>query len=272
MKDIEDELPFISLISSNENNKDNLIWYSNQILNNENLNNNNNEDYIYSTLYNSFSFYKFASQLTSNNIINEENETLLNKDKISISLKNTNNNLCFNFYKSSSPSNSIMLYYPINILISKCKDYLSKFTEHPILNNILFICNSILSLDISETPLSKILSILDVLINSIHEWETYASKSINSLGNELNLLMKLIRYFRYIEIQSWKNFLLSKEKELIVQEIKDNFDNLINQKNDFDIDELNLYLQSSNLGNFELRLTSIKILSGLTKNNLLKSF
>ena len=27
MKDIEDELPFISLISSNENNKDNLIWY-----------------------------------------------------------------------------------------------------------------------------------------------------------------------------------------------------------------------------------------------------
>ena len=208
MKDIEDELPFISLISSKENNKDNLIWYSNQILNNENLNNNNNEDYIYSTLYNSFSFYKFASQLTSNNIINEENETLLNKDKISISLKNTNNNLCFNFYKSSSPSNSIMLYYPINILISKCKDYLNKFTEHPILNNILFICNSILSLDISETPLSKILSILDVLINSIHEWETYASKSINSLGNELNLLMKLIRYFRYIEIQSWKNFLL----------------------------------------------------------------
>ena len=62
MKDIEDELPFISLISSNENNKDNLIWYSNQILNNENLNNNNNEDYIYSTLYNSFFFYKFASQ------------------------------------------------------------------------------------------------------------------------------------------------------------------------------------------------------------------
>ena len=68
-----------------------------------------------------------------------------------------------------------------------------------------------------------------------------------------------------------EKYILSKEKELIVQEIQDNFVNLINQKNDFDIDELNLYLQSSNLGNFELRLTSIKILSGISKNNLLRN-
>ena len=37
-------------------------------------------------------------------------------------------------------------------------------------------------------------------------------KSINSLGNKLNLFMKETRYFRYIEIQSWKNTYYQKKK------------------------------------------------------------
>ena len=81
------------------------------------------------------------------------------------------------------------------------------------------MCNTILSLDINSTPLSKVLSILDILITNIHEWEQYASRSINSLFEEQNLIMKLIRYYRFVEIQSWKNFLASKEKTLIEEEV-----------------------------------------------------
>ena len=84
------------------------------------------------------------------------------------------------------------------MLISKCQKYFEKYPNHPILINILFISNTILSLDINSTPLSKVLSVLDALITNIHEWEQYASRSINSLFDEQTLIMKLIRYYRFI--------------------------------------------------------------------------
>ena len=145
-------------------------------------------------------------------------------------------------------------------------------------------------MDINSTPLSKVLSILDILITNIHEWEQYASRSINSLFEEQNLIMKLIRYYRFVEIQSWKNFLASKEKALIEEELNDYFeylidliiehDNKIKNKNKKNeelneehslLDTLNIFLLSSNLGNFIIRLNEVKIIADLTNNNLIKN-
>ena len=55
--------------------------------------------------------------------------------------------------------------------------------ESPILNDLLFIANYILtSFVVNETPLMKLLTGLDLILNKIDEWEVYASKSI---GNSL---------------------------------------------------------------------------------------
>ena len=183
-----------------------------------------------------------------------------------------------------------MLYYPINMLITKCQKYFEKYPNHPTIINILFVCNTILSLDINTTPLSKVLSILDILITNIHEWEQYASRSINSLYEEQTLIMKLVRYYRFVEIQSWKNFLASKEKTLIEEELNEYFEYLIDliiehnnkiekkkiEKEKIEekhslLDTLNVFLLSSNLGNFVIRLNEVKIIADLTNNNLVKN-
>ena len=232
----------------------------------------------------------YISSLNSSNNFSSSALSLLNEtnNTISINNKETASYLSYNFYKSPSPKNILMLYYPINLLISKIEKYFTKYPNHPTLINILFVCNTLLSLDINSTPLSKVLSILDILITNIHEWEQYASRSINSLFEEQNLIMKLIRYYRFVEIQSWKNFLASKEKALIEEELNDYFEYLIdliiehdnkikNKKNEelneehSLLDTLNIFLLSSNLGNFIIRLNEVKIIADLTNNNLIKN-
>ena len=282
---------YLKLLESNEVNSsqqvNNISWYFDKLIinkntinnSNTNLNENNTKKYIHDL------FCYYISSVNSANNFSSSSLSLLNQEKPKqLSINNNNNSpVSYNFYKSPSPKNTLMLYYPINMLISKCQKYFEKYPNHPILINIFFISNTILSLDINSTPLSKVLSVLDVLITNIHELEQYASRSINSLFDEQTLIMKLIRYYRFIEIQSWKNFLASKEKSLIEEELNDNFEYLIdliinynNKKNEDDekhslLDTLNIFLLSSNLGNFIIRLNEVKIIADLTGNNLIKN-
>ena len=290
---------YLKLLESSDTNSytqiNNILWYYDKLIINKNNNlndisNNNNKDtkkYIHDL------FCYYISSLNSSNNFALNSLSLLNQEKPKqLSINNSSNSpISYNFYKSPSPKNTLMLYYPINMLISKCQKYFEKYPNHPILINILFVSNTILSLDINTTPLSKVLSVLDVLITNIHEWEQYASRSINSLFDEQTLIMKLIRYYRFIEIQSWKNFLASKEKALIEEELNDNFEYLIdliinyNTKNNKDknnksdetdekhnlLDTLNIFLLSSNFGNFIIRLNEVRIIADLTGNNLIKN-
>ena len=263
------------IISKNNNNASNT---SNK-LNYNHININNTKKYIHDL------FCYYISSLNSSNNFASSSLSSLNQEKPKqLSINNKSDSpASYNFYKSPSPKNILMLYYPINMLISKCQKYFEKYPNHPILINILFVSNTLLSLDINITPLSKVLSVLDILITNIHEWEQYASRSINSLFDEQTLIMKLIRYYRFIEIQSWKNFLASKEKSLIEEELNDNFEYLIDliieynntSKTDDEkhnlLDTLNIFLLSSNLGNFVIRLNEVKIIADLTGNNLIKN-
>ena len=284
---------YINLLESNDTSSitqiNNIEYYYEKLnlnLNKANQNSNfNTKKYIHDLIC-----YYISSLNSSNNFSSSALSLLNQNEKISITNNENSSLVSYNFYKSPSPKNILMLYYPINTLISKCQKYFEKYPNHPTLINILFVCNTILSLDINSTPLSKVLSILDILITNIHEWEQYASRSINSLFDEQTLIMKLIRYYRFIEIQSWKNFLASKEKTLIEEELNDYFEYLIdliiehnnsinNKKSENDkinenhslLDTLNVFLLSSNLGNFVIRLNEVKIIADLTENNLIKN-
>ena len=289
---------YIKLLESSDTNSfskiNNISWYYDNLLiskknnnasynrgkiNNKHINENNTKKYIHDL------FCYYISSLNSSKNFASSSLLSLNQEKPKqLSINNKSDSpVSYNFYKSPSPKNILMLYYPINMLISKCQTYFEKYPNHPILINILFVSNTILSLDINITPLSKVLSVLDILITNIHEWEQYASRSINSLFDEQTLIMKLIRYYRFIEIQSWKNFLAFKEKSLIEDELNDNFEYLIDlimeynntSKNDEEkhnlLDTLNIFLLSSNLGNFVIRLNEVKIIADLTGNNLIKN-
>ena len=279
---------YLQLLESNDINSmeqiNDITYYFDKLSLNKNNISSNTKKYIHDLIC------YYISSLNSSNNFASSSLSLLNENNNKISINNNSSSVSYNFYKSPSPKNILMLYYPINLLISKCQKYFEKYPNHPTLINILFVSNTILSLDINTTPLSKVLSILDILINNIHEWEEYASRSINSLYEEQTLIMKLIRYYRFIEIQSWKNFLASKEKILIEEELNDYFEYLIDliiehntsiekkkyEKDKIDekhslLDTLNIFLLSSNLGNFVIRLNEVKIIADLTNNNLIKN-
>jgi hypothetical protein len=53
--------------------------------------------------------------------------------------------------------------------------------ESPILNDALFLCNYILTTFVlKHTPIMKILTGIELVLNKLEEWEYYASKQMNN--------------------------------------------------------------------------------------------
>ena len=218
---------------------------------------------IHNLLHINYSFFKSHSQSSST--------PYSSTDNIDNNVSKTPNT--FNFYHDANPEESKILYIPLNNIIYKCQQYLVQFENHPVLVTIVFICNSLLSLDITMTPLSKMLSGLDILLNKLHEWEIYSSKKINSMQNEIELIMRVIRHYRKIEVFSWKHFLTSKEREIIEEDINSSFcDMYFNRNNLLDqLDNVNYFVLSSNIGNFLYRLNMIKLISLTSQDESIKN-
>lgn len=72
--------------------------------------------------------------------------------------------------------------------------------ESPLLNESLFLANYMLAcFNIEVTPLMKILTCMEFLLQKLEEWEnTYASKRLNSVENEVNTIKLLIIRYRKI--------------------------------------------------------------------------
>jgi len=136
-------------------------------------------------------------------------------------------NKTYNFYKDSNQSEMKHLYLTLNKVVEKVSLYLKDYEDHPLLVLIIIILTNLLELPYT-TPLSKVVSGLDLLLTKMQEWETYASKKINSLQNEITNVMILVRRLRKIEILSWKCFLNSKLEEYEKKDIEYFFDNIIN--------------------------------------------
>jgi hypothetical protein len=65
-------------------------------------------------------------------------------------------------------------------LIKKVKDILKDY-ESPILNDVLVYSNYIITkFIIKKTPLMKVLTGIELIINKVKEWEIYASRTMNN--------------------------------------------------------------------------------------------
>jgi midasin (ATPase involved in ribosome maturation) len=59
-----------------------------------------------------------------------------------------------------------------------------------------------------NTPLMKLLTGLELLLNKLEEWEnTYASKRLNSVEYHVTTIKQLVIRYRKIQILSWRNLL-----------------------------------------------------------------
>lgn len=104
----------------------------------------------------------------------------------------------YNFYHDPLPHEVRLIYDPIMKLMIRIKTILVDW-ESPILNDALFVCNFIITdCKPKTTPVQKMLTGLELILNKLEEWEVYASKSINSTENEMNLFKQLIIRYRKI--------------------------------------------------------------------------
>jgi hypothetical protein len=69
---------------------------------------------------------------------------------------------------------------------------IDEFGQNPIIDDIVSISHHILYLKINETPLMQALTSLELLLGKLETYEKIASKSLNSLGEQIILIKQLI--------------------------------------------------------------------------------
>jgi len=79
------------------------------------------------------------------------------------------------------------------------------------------------SFNTKTTPLMKLLTGVELLLEKLDEWQPYASKKLNSCHEEMNLIKQLIIRYRKIQILSWRNLLNHRR----IKMIKEDFPNCI---------------------------------------------
>lgn len=129
-------------------------------------------------------------------------------------------NSSYNFYHDAYPEEARIVYEPMQNLLIRLRDIVIRDEyESPLLNESLFLANYIITcFNCQETPLMKFLTAMDFLLTKLEEWETtYASKRLNSVETEINVLKMLIIRYRKIQILSWRN-LLSWRKDKMIRE------------------------------------------------------
>jgi hypothetical protein len=71
--------------------------------------------------------------------------------------------------------------------------------ESPLINEALFLSNYMMvTFNTATTPLQKMLTGMEMLLEKLDEWEAYASKKLNSCQDEIKAMKQLIIRYRKI--------------------------------------------------------------------------
>jgi len=104
----------------------------------------------------------------------------------------------YNFYHDSIPQEARLIFQPLAKLQIRVRDILTEY-ESPILNDVLFLSNYMMTtFNSKSTPLMKMLTGMELLLEKLDEWQAYASKRINSCHEEITTFKQLIIRYRKI--------------------------------------------------------------------------
>ncbi len=116
----------------------------------------------------------------------------------------------FSFYTSAAPQYARSIIPILVKLIEHIHQLLLEWPEHPTLLQVAMICNRILQFSV-DSPLSKFLTGLELLLEKAQDWETYANRH-NSIAVNLEVIGKTVIQWRKLELDSWQ-LLLDDEVE-----------------------------------------------------------
>jgi midasin (ATPase involved in ribosome maturation) len=126
----------------------------------------------------------------------------------------------YSFYHTPLPQEAKLIYQPLLQLQIRLRDITVRDGyESPLINDALFLSNYMLAcFNVEATPIMKILTCLEFLLTKLDEWEnTYASKRLNSVQENIDSLKMLVIRYRKIQILSWRN-LLNWRQHLLIKE------------------------------------------------------
>ena len=104
----------------------------------------------------------------------------------------------FNFYHDPIAKEARLIFSPLASLQNRLRDIMSEY-ESPLLNEALFLSNYMMvTFNTKTTPLQKMLTGMELLLEKLDEWEAYASKKLNSCQEEIKMMKQLIIRYRKI--------------------------------------------------------------------------
>jgi midasin (ATPase involved in ribosome maturation) len=188
-------------------------------------------------------------------------------DDIKNSLTHTIDQGKYDFYRDSNFKEIFRLRVVLCDLDVRVNELLVLYPDQAALQQILTVTNRIASL-CANLPLVKFVESLGYLLEKCDEWERYASRQV-SLRSNMDTISSLVVEWRRIELLNWCNLLNSfdqKERRdgaKLWLSLYSALRNCDNWSSDDLLQALDEFMQTSNLGQFKLRL---EILKALYKN------
>ena len=110
-------------------------------------------------------------------------------------------NMRHNIYKDPNPPEMALMLEPLRQFLERVSGLLAEWPDHPILVQFSSIAKAIVGVSL-ETPIMKALTGIELLLSKAQLWEENSAKHV-SLAREMGELMKLVRRWRKLELESW---------------------------------------------------------------------
>jgi midasin len=167
-----------------------------------------------------------------------------------------------NIYKDPNPPEMALMLEPLRQFLERVSGLLAEWPDHPILVQFSSIAKALVGISL-EAPIMKPLTGIELLLSKAQLWEENSAKHV-SLAREMGELMKLVRRWRKLELESWPALLectLEKHEKsaeklwfflhgLLHRQLGEDF----SKEMEATISSLEEFMQTSPLGEFQRRL------------------
>ena len=106
------------------------------------------------------------------------------------------------FHNEACPAMALTATEPVEKLMARITQLLTAFPGNSILIALGKVCEKVNKLNITTTPIGKVMTGLEVILKQAQDWEQHASEKVQ-IGSPLISIGRLISEWRKFELESW---------------------------------------------------------------------
>ncbi|CAB9508662.1 Nuclear chaperone required for maturation and nuclear export of pre-60S ribosome subunits (By similarity) [Seminavis robusta] len=114
------------------------------------------------------------------------------------------------FYCDPNPAEVLRAADVLDRLVCRITQLLTAFPGNELLVGLIKVADSVRKLDLHSSPIGKVMTGLEVVMKQAQDWEQHASDKVK-IGKPLSDISHLVALWRKLELESWKDLLLSRE-------------------------------------------------------------